>query len=82
MCQAAAREYFRLDCGRLQRAFEEQERGLKRRVSAGYHHRVPTCMWYRFDSMPGPDPGGILAINLKDGDDFLVVQAIRLSSRR
>ena len=61
--------YFRPGCGRLQRAFEEQERGQKRRASAGYHHRDPTCMWYR-DSLPGPDPGGTLAIDLKYGDNF------------
>ena len=30
-------------------------------------------MWYRCDSVPGPDPGGTLAIDLNDGDDFLVV---------
>ena len=27
-------------------------------------------MCYRCDSLRGPDPGGILAIDLKDGDDF------------
>ena len=69
MCQAGAREYFRPGCGRVQSAFQE-ERGQKRRASAGYHHRDPTCMWYRCDSLPGPDPGGTLAIDLKDGDDF------------
>ena len=34
MCQAGAREYFRPGYGRLQSAFEEQERGQKRRVRA------------------------------------------------
>ena len=38
----------------------------KRRTSAGYHHGDPTCMWYRCDSLPGPDPGGTSAIDLKD----------------
>ena len=28
-------------------------------------------MCYRRDSLPGPEPGGTLAIDLKDGDDFL-----------
>ena len=27
-------------------------------------------MWYRCDSLPGPDPGGTLAIDRKDGDLF------------
>ena len=27
-------------------------------------------MSYRCDSLPGPDPGGTIAIDLKDGDDF------------
>ena len=27
-------------------------------------------MWYRCDSLPGPDPGGTLAIDLKAGDDY------------
>ena len=27
-------------------------------------------MWYHCDSLPGPDPGGTLAIDLKDGDDI------------
>ena len=70
MCQAGAREYFRTGYGRLQSEFEEQERGQKRRAIAGYHHGDPTCMWYRCDSFFGPDPGGTLAIDLKDGDDF------------
>ena len=43
--------------------------GQKRRATAGYHHRDPTCMWYR-DSLPGHDPGGYFAIDLKDGDDL------------
>ena len=38
-------------------------------------------MWYRCDSLlPGPDPGGTLAIDLKDGDfffSFLVVVRAR-----
>ena len=70
MCQVGARVYFLPGCGRLQSAFEEQEWGQKRRASARYHHGDPTCMWYRCDSLPGPDPGGTLAIDLKDGDDF------------
>ena len=60
--------YFRPGCGRLQSAFEGQERAQKRQTSARYH-RDPTCMGYR-DSLPCPDPGGTLAIDLKDGDDF------------
>ena len=71
-----ARVYFRPGCGRLQSAFEEQERGQKRRVSAGYHHRDPTCMWYR-DSLPGPDPVGTLAIDVKIATIFLVVVRAR-----
>ena len=70
MCQAGAREFFRPGYGRLQSAFEEQERGQKGRARAGYHHGDPTCMCYRCDSLPGPDPGGTLAIDLNDGDDF------------
>ena len=70
MCQAGARVYFRPGCGRLQSAFKEQERGQKRRGSAGYHHRYPTCMSCRCEFLPGPDPGSTLAIDLKDGDDF------------
>ena len=70
LCQAGARESFRSGYGRLQSAFEEQERGQNRRASAGYHHGNPTCMWYRCDSLPSPDPGGTLAIDLKDDDDF------------
>ena len=70
LCQVGARVYFRPGCGRLQSAFDEQKRGQKRRASAGYHHGDPTCMWYCCDSLPGPDPGGTLAIGLKDGDDF------------
>ena len=69
MCHVGARACFRPGCGRLKIVFEEQERGQKRRASAGHHHRGPTCMWYR-DSLPGHDPGGILAIDLKDIDDF------------
>ena len=57
-------------CGPLQSAFEEQERGQKKMASAGYHHRDPTRMWYRCDSLSGPDPGGTLAIDLKDGNHF------------
>ena len=30
-------------------------------------------MCYRCDRLPGPDPGGTLAIDLIDGDNFLVV---------
>ena len=70
MCQAGAREYFRPGCGRIQSALEEQERGQKRRVSAGYHHGDPTCLWYCCDRLPGPDPGGTHVIDLKDGDDL------------
>ena len=70
MCHAGAREYLRPGCGRPQSAFEEQERGQKRRVNAGYQYRDPTCMCCRCDSLPGPDPGGYLAIDLKGGDDF------------
>ena len=70
MCQAGAREYFRLGYGRLQNAFEEQERRQKRRASAGYYHGDPTCTCYGCGNLPGPDPDGTLAINLKDGDDF------------
>ena len=40
------------------------------RASAGYRHGDPTCTWYRCDSLPGPDAGGTLAIDLNDGDDF------------
>ena len=70
-CARLVREsIFARGCGRLQSAFEEQERGQKRRVSAGYHHRDPTCLWYCCDSLSSPDPGGILAIDLEDGDDF------------
>ena len=36
----------------------------------GYHHRDPTCMWYRCDSLPGPNPGDTLAMDIKNGDDF------------
>ena len=68
MCQAGAREHFRPGYGRLQSTFEEQERGQKRRANAAYHHGDPTCMWYRCESLPGPDHGGTLAIYLKDGD--------------
>ena len=67
MHQVGARVDFRPGCGRLESAFEEHEREQKRLASAGYHHRDPMCMWYR-DSLPGPDPGGTLAIDLKDGD--------------
>ena len=70
MCRAGARECFRPGYGRLQSTFEEQERGQKRRASAGYHDGDPTCMCYRCVSLPGPDPGGTLAIDLKYGDDF------------
>ena len=28
-------------------------------------------MCYRCDSLPGPDPGGTLATDLNDGDDFV-----------
>ena len=61
---------FRHGCGQLQRAFQEQERGQKRRERAGYHHGYPACMCYRCDSLAGPDPGSSLAIYLNDGDDF------------
>ena len=70
MGQAGAREYFRPGYGRLQSEFEEQERRQKRRVSAGYHHDDSTCMCYRFDVLPCPEPGGTLAIDLKNGGDF------------
>ena len=50
MCQAGARENILPGYGRLQRAFEEQERRQKRRVSAGYRYGDPTCMRYRFDT--------------------------------
>ena len=70
MCQAGARECFRPGYGPLKSAFEEQEQGQRRRASAGYRHGDPTCMWYRCDSLPSPDPGGTLAIDLKHGDDL------------
>ena len=70
MCEAGARQYFRPGYGRLQSAFEEQEREQKRRATEGYHHGDPTCIWYRCDSLSGPDPGGTLAIDLKDCHNF------------
>ena len=70
MCQVDARVYSRPGFGWLQSAFEEQKRGQKKRASAGHHHGQPKCMWYRCDSLPCPDPGGTLAIDLKDGVDF------------
>ena len=70
MYQAGARAGFRPGCGRLQNASQEQERGQKRRARTGYHHGDPKCMCYRCDSLPGPDPGDTLAIDLEDGDDF------------
>ena len=59
-----------LDRGNLSCAFQEQERGKKRRVRAGYHRGGSTCMCLRCDSLLGPDPGDTLAIDLNDGDDF------------
>ena len=34
-------------------------------------------MWYRCNSLPGPDPGGTLAIDLKNGDDYSCCSGIR-----
>ena len=70
MSQAGAREYFCPCYGRLQSAFGDQEGGQKRRASAGGHHGDPTCMLYRCDSLPVPDPGSTLATDLKDIDVF------------
>ena len=69
MCQVGSREYFHPGYGRLQGAFEEQRQGQKGRTRAGYHHGDPTRMCYRCDSLPGPDPGGTLAIDLNGGDN-------------
>ena len=52
------------------RAFQEQERGQKRRARAEYLHGNPTCMCCHRDSLPGPEPGGTFALGLNDGDDF------------
>ena len=67
-----AREYFCPGYGRLRSEFEEQDRGQERRVSEGYHHGDPTCMWYRCDSLPRPEPGTV-AIDLQMATIFLVV---------
>ena len=51
MCQAGARSDFGPSYGRLQSAFQEQERGRKRRARVGYHHGDSTCMCYRCDGL-------------------------------
>ena len=69
-CQAGTRQDVRPGYERPQRVFQEQERDQKRRARVGYHHGVPRCMCYRCHSLPGPEPGSTLAIDLNDGDDF------------
>ena len=70
MCQAGARSDFRPGYERLQSAFQEQERGQKRRARMGYHHGDPTRMCCGPDSLSGHGPGRTLAISLNDGGDF------------
>ena len=70
---AGARSGFRSGCGQPQGAFQEQQREQKKRVRVGHHHGGPTCVGYRgylCDCLPGPVPGGTVAIDLDDGDSF------------
>ena len=71
--QAGARSGFRSGCGQPLGAFREQPREQKRRARVGHHHGGQTCMGYRgyrCDCLPGPGPGGTLAFDLNDCDDF------------
>ena len=70
---AGARSGFRSGCGQPVGAFREQPREQKRPARVGHHHGGQTCMGYRgdrCDCLPGPCPGGTLAIDLNDCDDF------------
>ena len=64
-------------------AFRERPREQTRRARVGHHHGDQTCMGYRgycCDCLPAPGPGGTLAIDLNDGDNFyMVVRARRLA---
>ena len=71
--QAGPRSGFRSGCGQPLDAFREQPREQKRRERVRHHHGGQTCMGYRgyrCDCLPGPGPGGTLAIDLNDCDDF------------
>ena len=71
-CKAGARSGFRSGCGQPLGAFREEPREQKRRARVGRHHGGQTCMGYRgyrCDCLPGPGPGGTLAIDLNDSDD-------------
>ena len=35
-------------------------------------------MWYRCDSLPGPDPGGTFAMGLKDISDFSYCSGVKI----
>ena len=70
---AGACSSFHWGCRQLQGAFQEQEREQKRRTRVGHHHGGQACMGYRgyrCVCLPGLFPGGTLAIDLNDGDDF------------
>ena len=78
--QAGARSGFRSGCGHPLGAFRKQLREQKRRARVGHHHGRQTCMGYRgyqCDRLPGLGPGGTLAVDLNDGDDFFVVMRAR-----
>ena len=75
--RAGARSGFRSGCGQpvgaLREQPREQPREQKRRARVGHHFGDQTCMGYRryrCGCLPGPGPGGTLAIDLNDCDDF------------
>ena len=68
-CQAGARSGFRPDCGQHLGACRER----KRPARVGHHHGGPTRMCYqghRCCCLPALGPGGTLACELNDCDDF------------
>ena len=83
---AGARSGFRPGCGRLRGEFQEGERGREGLARVGYGHMVArrVCVSVMSGWLPGPDPGGILAIDLSDDGEvfFVIVRARRSPSRR
>ena len=68
-----ARSGFRSGSGQPLSAFQEQPREQNRRARVGHLHGGQMCMGFRCDCcccLPGPCPGGTIAIDLNDCDDF------------
>ena len=64
---------FRSGCGQPLTAFRERLRELKRPTRVGRHHGSQTCIGYRgyrCDCLPVLGPGGTLACELNECDDF------------